>query len=222
MVDQYFKVEVKLSRKEREFLRREAEIIEAALDLFGGQDWEQVTVEQIARKADIGKGTVYKHFTCKEDLYAAIAITFHQRLMDLFEKIDIEQPIDEVMRSIIKISFDLYLANPAQARVSHYCKRGDFVERIDTVLQDKFNALEHQFERFIIIVLDKGMEQGVVPKRPHEQLIIGLEATFDGALFMIWNGQLNNQCEMAQNEFVELISEYMLAGLLGLPQREAK
>lgn len=208
------------SRKEREFLRREHDIVDAALSLFTNTDWQQVTVEQIAKKAEIGKGTVYKHFACKEAIYAEIAIAFHERLLSALQQIPLSLGVDRVMHGIIKKSFELFLSNPAEARVSHYCKRGDFLGRLDAQLQERFTQLESRFEDYIFKVLDLGINEGIIPRRPHEQLMVGLEATFDGALFMIWNGQFNHQSEMAQNEFVELISEFMLAGLLGLPNRE--
>ena len=65
-----------LSRKERAFSLREAEILEAARVLFAIGDWEAVTVADIAQRAEIGKGTVYKHFASKEELYARIALDF--------------------------------------------------------------------------------------------------------------------------------------------------
>ncbi|MCP5209498.1 MAG: TetR/AcrR family transcriptional regulator [Hahellaceae bacterium] len=207
-----------MPRKEREFLRRQQDILTAARNLFGGADWQQVTVEQIAREAEIGKGTVYKHFASKEAIYANIAISFHESLLTKFQQISLTQPIDRVMHAIIRTSFDLFLAHPAEARISHYCKRGDFLEGLDSQLQAQFLNLEGRFNEYIYQVLDIGIDQGVIPKRPHDQLVVGLEATFDGALFMIWNGQVNHLSHMQQNEFVDVISEFMLAGLLGLPK----
>ena len=49
-------------RKEREFKRRERDILEAAERLFMNYDWQTVTTQQIADEAGIGKGTIYKHF----------------------------------------------------------------------------------------------------------------------------------------------------------------
>lgn len=207
-----------MPRKEREFMRRQQEILTAARNLFGGADWQQVTVEQIAKEAEIGKGTVYKHFASKEAIYANIAISFHENLLAQFQQISLSQTIDRVMHAIIRTSFDLFLSHPAEARISHYCKRGDFLERLDSQLQEQFLNLESRFNDYIYKVLDIGIDQGVIPKRPHDQLVVGLEATFDGALFMIWNGQLNHLSQMKQNEFVDIISEFMLAGLLGLPK----
>ena len=65
---------VSTERKIREFERREQEILSAALELFAGERWESVTVTQIAKQAGIGKGTVYKHFASKDEIYARLAL----------------------------------------------------------------------------------------------------------------------------------------------------
>ena len=46
--------------------------------------------------------------------------------------------------------------------------------------------------------------------------MMGLEATFDCAISMIWNGGANFQDADDQETYVNIISEYMLAGLVGL------
>ena len=68
-------------RKAREFNRRESEILNAALALFGRADWELVTVEEISRKAEVGKGTIYKHFESKDEIYARLALEFNRKLL---------------------------------------------------------------------------------------------------------------------------------------------
>ncbi|WP_250657181.1 TetR/AcrR family transcriptional regulator [Alkalimarinus coralli] len=205
-----------LTRKEREFARREREIIDAALSLFETPNWEQVTVDQIAKKAEIGKGTVYKHFSTKDEIYACITLEFHERLLAEFRAIDHEMPVDKVMKEVIRLSFELSLACQAHARVSFYCKRADYIERLSSQYQEKFERIEGLFESFIGRILDTGIEQGIIPKRPHEHLIIGLEATFDGAMSMILNTNISCHTELEQDEFITIISEYMIAGLMGL------
>ena len=44
-------------RRAREFVRREQDILQAALALSNRDDWQTVTIDQIAPKAEIGKGT---------------------------------------------------------------------------------------------------------------------------------------------------------------------
>lgn len=205
-----------ITRKERDFARREQEILNAALSLFDNPSWEQVTVAQIAKQAEIGKGTVYKHFSTKDEIYACIALEFHERLLAQFRMINHEQPVDHVMREVIRQSFTLYLDCQAHARVSLYCKRADYVERLSESYQQKFEQMEKAFEAFIGSILDTGIEQGIIPKRPHQHLIIGLEATFEGAMSMIWNTDISCHSQLEQDEFVSVVSEYMVAGLMGL------
>lgn len=44
-------------------------ILEKALEVFTEKDYQHATVDEIAEKAEIGKGTVYRYFKNKEELY---------------------------------------------------------------------------------------------------------------------------------------------------------
>jgi len=204
------------SRKQREFARREQEILSAALSLFEGPHWEQVTVEQISKKAEIGKGTVYKHFSCKEEIYAHITISFTKDIFDAFESAETQPEVIDSLKDIIRIAFDIFLNHPAKARVSFYCKREDYRGRLNAELRTQFELLDEQFQHFIGAILQKGIDKGLFPNKPVEQLMMGLEATFDGAISMIWNGDVSYQHADDQETYVNIISEYMLAGLVGL------
>src|SRR5438309_2310487 len=81
-----------LERREREFKQREEIILAAALSLFNRDDWQAVTIDQIAAKAEIGKGTVYKHFTTKDEIYAKLVVEFHRNILSEIRKIDPAQP----------------------------------------------------------------------------------------------------------------------------------
>jgi len=61
-----------LSRKEREKLARQQEIVAAARELFLRQGYHETTLEEIAHHAEFGKGTIYNYFASKEDLFLAI------------------------------------------------------------------------------------------------------------------------------------------------------
>jgi AcrR family transcriptional regulator len=45
------------------------QIMDAAQELFVNQRFHEVTIEDIARSAGVGKGTIYRYFRDKEDLY---------------------------------------------------------------------------------------------------------------------------------------------------------
>lgn len=213
------------NRKQVEFAKRENEILKAAISLFEGPRWETVTVEQISKKAEIGKGTVYKHFTCKEEIYANIAADFSKRILSAYDVIDFEHQVEEsavldAIQKIIRISFDLFLNNPVEAKMSFYCKRADFRERLPDNIRQQFEALDSQFEAYIGSILQKGIEMGMFPSLPLDHLMMGLEATFDGAIGMIWNGDINCLSVTDQDTYVSIISEFMIAGLVGLKSKE--
>ncbi len=60
-------------RKEREKQQRKEEIIQAAEQLFFSRGFEQSTMDDIAEKAELSKGTLYLYFKSKEDLQMAVA-----------------------------------------------------------------------------------------------------------------------------------------------------
>jgi len=60
-------------RKEREKQQRKEEIIKAAEQVFISKGFEQSTMDDIAAKAELSKGTLYLYFTSKEDLHMAVA-----------------------------------------------------------------------------------------------------------------------------------------------------
>ena len=73
----------KATRKAQEFRQREQEILDAALILFLEQGEDRVTVENIADRVGIGKGTIYKHFETKNQIYLLLMLRFRKALARL-------------------------------------------------------------------------------------------------------------------------------------------
>ena len=61
--------------------RNRAAVIAAAKQLFADQGLE-AQMPEIARAANVGVGTVYRHFPAKDDLIAAIAAEWFDRLAE--------------------------------------------------------------------------------------------------------------------------------------------
>ncbi len=215
------------TKKQLEFAKRENAILKAAISLFEGPRWETVTVEQISRQANIGKGTVYKHFSCKEEIYAHIAAGFFKQLLTAYAETGVSENADKAelmagIKHLIRISFDMFLSNPVAAKISFYCQRADFRARLGPELTEQFEQLDGQFEAYIGSILQQGIAMGFFPDKPVEHLMMGLEATFDGAVSMIWNGDVNCRLVADQETYVSIISEFMIAGLIGLGKTEKK
>jgi len=62
----------KLSRKDREKLARKESIIDAAEEIIKLKGFKNSTMDEIAEKAELGKGTLYLYFNSKTSIYLAI------------------------------------------------------------------------------------------------------------------------------------------------------
>ena len=61
-------MEAENSRRERKRQQTMEHLVECAFELFSQYGYEAVTMEQIAQRADLAKGTLYKYFPVKEAL----------------------------------------------------------------------------------------------------------------------------------------------------------
>jgi TetR/AcrR family transcriptional regulator len=74
-------------RKEREKLKRRADILEAAESVFFSKGFEKSTMDDIADEAELSKGTLYLYFKSKEDLHLAVAVGAIGLMDDLTKEI---------------------------------------------------------------------------------------------------------------------------------------
>ena len=76
-------------RRKRERENRKNAILKAARKLFFEKGFRQVTVENIARKAEFSKGSIYLYFNSKEEIYSQILLNdidkFHDRVADILQ-----------------------------------------------------------------------------------------------------------------------------------------
>jgi TetR/AcrR family transcriptional regulator len=64
----------KVSRRETKKDKKRKAIIGAAEDLFFSRGYDNVSLDNIAKKADLGRSTIYLYFENKEELFFAIVI----------------------------------------------------------------------------------------------------------------------------------------------------
>lgn len=62
------------TRKQREIQQREKLILETARRMMLEKGYIGLSMDRIATEIEYSKGTIYQHFTCKEDLVAALAV----------------------------------------------------------------------------------------------------------------------------------------------------
>jgi len=77
-------------RREKEKDNRKKLILKSARALFFKKGFNNVTVDEIAKASELGKGSIYLYFNSKEEIYAQILLkdidNFNQHIAVLFEE----------------------------------------------------------------------------------------------------------------------------------------
>ncbi|MGE5416062.1 MAG: TetR/AcrR family transcriptional regulator [Acidobacteriota bacterium] len=93
-----------VSRKDREKEFKKQLITEAASRLFADSSCEAVTVEDIAREAEFGKGTIYQYFDSKESIVIHI---MSQQIDELCQELEKQVLTQTEPRAALSVSIDL-------------------------------------------------------------------------------------------------------------------
>src|SRR5438445_4179235 len=91
-----------LPRRQRERLQRRLDIFRAAERVFANKNYHEASIEEIARAAEYGTGTVYLYFKDKEALYIEL---FEEKVGELYAHVrdrvgDEEHPVAALGRLI--------------------------------------------------------------------------------------------------------------------------
>jgi|AGTN01.1.fsa_nt_gi Transcriptional regulator len=71
-----------ISRRERHVQERRREILAAALELVESKGYLSTSMEEIAEKADVARGTLYNHFESKADVVMALVETVSKEWLE--------------------------------------------------------------------------------------------------------------------------------------------
>ncbi|GMV94756.1 MAG: hypothetical protein AMXMBFR82_45340 [Candidatus Hydrogenedentota bacterium] len=96
-----------VGRRDRRKAEVRARIIDASLELFSKQDYVDTTVEQITEAADVGKGTFFNYFDCKEQVLSGLSVRQLARIEDAVDQaIRDERPAKETLRRLLHLTAD--------------------------------------------------------------------------------------------------------------------
>lgn len=140
----------KESRKVREFRRREQEILDTSLKLFLDQGEDSVTVEMIADAVGIGKGTIYKHFKSKAEIYLRLMLDYERELNELFHSESVASDKEALSRAY----FAFRMRDPQRYRLFDRLEEKvlkghqvpEMVEQLHTIRASNFERLTRLIE----------------------------------------------------------------------------
>ncbi len=173
-----------LSRRERDRLLRQADILRAAEHVFALKGYHQATMQDIAKEAEYGTGTVYLYFKDKDALYFSL---FEQKFKDLLFILKEET----AKAADAKSKFEIFVLQ----KLSFFERNQDFF-RIFVSERSKFQAMKAskyskssviaQHRELVNELIKIGQEQRIIRSDFHSAQIADIFTSMFMAVVFDW------------------------------------
>ncbi len=146
---------------------KRAAILEAALRLFGQYGYRRTSIDDIAREADISKGSVYLSFSSKEELFRALCQSLIERVESAVDRgRAIEGPFEERLLAVLEAKFGLYFETVH--RSPHAAELVDSKNRLSA---DLFAEADRRYHRVV-----RALVEDAVSRREIDPVRAGLKS----------------------------------------------
>lgn len=152
-------------RKEREKLQRRQSILATARDVFQEKGLQATTMEEIALRAELSKGTLYLYFDTKDDLYISMILEdFWSIEESLKDSIELEGDLMETGRSMYLAFVEHCLDNSEYIRISQYFLTEDARRNISGHLIERVQEYTFKLLGYVVRMVEEGIDSGMVRK----------------------------------------------------------
>lgn len=207
--------------KQREREQRQNDIIDAARKLLADKDFDEVPMDEIARKVGLGKSTLYLYFKNKESLYFAIVL----RGIRIWAE-TIKKEVEKGKTGLEKLKFYLNANRDFSDKYPDYfrllysptsIKKQFNKEKMDS--SKEFQEVKELFKEIMFIGIDL-IEKAKQEKEIRQDLnsteaIIFLSVIYNGMANMgDWSKEILENKKISQQKFSQDIGDLFLHILL--------
>lgn len=175
-------------RRAREKERRRRSILEAAHAVFFESGFQLATVDDVAARAEVSKGTVYLYFESKETLLAHLLLEGLDELVAVLEEAYApERDIapGERLRRLAMGYLNFFQTNPHYFRLIMAFDRGRFQESVPAEVYEQVLARSLRGFHWAVQAVQHGMDQQVFTAAEPRQTAAALWACLNGVLVLL-------------------------------------
>jgi len=150
-------------RREREKLARREAIVSSARELFLSQGFAGTTMDEVAHRTELSKGTLYLYFGSKEELYVTV---ISEGLRILFDRLEAAYRLtltpEQMIRKLGEVIYRYYVDHPEYFRIFFFLQhRRDLTQVVPDELIQEMVKKGIQFMRLFADVIQQGIDEGM-------------------------------------------------------------
>jgi len=174
-------------RRAREKAQRRREILHAARQEFFERGFHTPTVDDVAARAEVSKGTIYLYFVSKEEILAHLLLEGLELLLDDMRAIHEPNPScpESTLESLANAYLRFCQANPNYFRLIMAFDRGRFEESISSKLYQKVLNKSLQGLNLLADTIELGRASGIFKTDDAWQAAGTVWAALNGVLVLM-------------------------------------
>jgi len=177
-----------LTRKQRELKQREQLILSSAQDIWHTHGYNFLTMERLAESVEYSKGTIYNHFSSKEDIVCAVCSQYIRSLIEIFTRAANYPGTTRERYLAVGIGYSLYHQINTEAALNiQTIKSHSIREKISVEKLEEMESLEHQITSITNKIVLEALDCGDLPEsaRPYaNNIVFGCWSMHYGALLL--------------------------------------
>ena len=201
---------VRLPRRERENLRQRGEILDTALRLFSEKGYHNVSMQQIAKQAEFGVGTLYKFFANKQDLYKILIMETAEKWQHaVIQALEQEPNPFQAIKGYIAVQRELFFDNLPVVRLYYSETKGAYFNIRAGFDQDLLKLRDERIKK-LASVFEMGIKENVFRGLDPSHMALALHGIIDAFLYRM----MEDPARFRKQDELSYAAEIFLGGVI--------
>jgi AcrR family transcriptional regulator len=204
------------ARRKREKEERRQSILQAAREVFFENGFHQATVETVAERAEVSKGTVYLYFESKETILAHLLLEGLRELIGELEAAYAAEeslPADERLRRLGWAYFRFFQREPRYFHFLMAMDRGRFREVVAPEVYQRVLETSMEGLGWVVRAIEQGVGESMFGRCEARLAAATLWATLNGVLELMEHPLRREMLGLKSKALYEAALETIIQGL---------
>ena len=211
------------ARREREKQERRRSILRAARETFFQNGFHHATVDSVAERAEVSKGTVYLYFESKESLLAHLLLDGLKDLVGELDRAYTETngtPAEEQLKALARAYLNFFRRDPQYFPFLMAMDRGRFQDAIPSQLYQEILEASLEGLNLAVRVVERGCRDAMFACGDTQKDACIFWATLNGVIQLMEHPLRREMVGVAEEVLYQAAIDTLIRGLKTAPLKE--